>query len=677
MKTMIARIFGFLAKLLLLRLPAALVLGVLAGASMYAIEMQYADSFPLWPVTLEAPPEIRNPSAPENPSQLPLLATPDDRLTAMGLPVDALPLDTGFGEPGYGTLLGAMFAIAVALPLGLLLLLRRYGLSLATLLLRLPVAGLCYLALFGGVGYLLSSSFGAQLLTTGYAVAFGAALPFLLPLPMALVIGVFPGSASRQASRIVHRSAKQARGPLVDLAKRDAVLHSAIRKDRKNWNYFGTVAGSYIAMLMGERHEVPETRRKRVQKRVERRLNRIKKTGSEDLQKLAKYVNKQLSEGTKLTTDYLVGLWLIVKSVGQSDQVDNKRLAKELGSQLVASQGTTWDRGGAGGAALLAVMMWLITAALGGAFVYRGAVADRLEQYGIAPEVAEALREGTGEETELAAAGNAANEAAPQPPKSDAADGDAANDTADATGEPPDALPGLSDMPKSESPALEDGAGEKSQPPEKGPLLVEPQPDEKADASAEDRPQPNSAETNTADPPAGNTPAGNTPAAQEPPAEKESAGKKEPGSTPSADPLSSAERDKSSDDPAKAEEDSFLRRWTDLQGRTIVAEYLGYRNGKIGLKREDGVTGYLPLENFSRADRQLVLEQSSTTEDAPAASDKPLIVRTWTDATGERTFKAALLDVADGKARFLRADGRLGSLPLEMLSDADRARLEQ
>lgn len=46
--------------------------------------------------------------------------------------------------------------------------------------------------------------------------------------------------------------------------------------------------------------------------------------------------------------------------------------------------------------------------------------------------------------------------------------------------------------------------------------------------------------------------------------------------------------------------------------------------------------------------------------------------RTWTDSTGVFSLEAELLEVTDGKARLKKADGKIVSLAIDRLSEADR-----
>jgi endonuclease YncB( thermonuclease family) len=54
-------------------------------------------------------------------------------------------------------------------------------------------------------------------------------------------------------------------------------------------------------------------------------------------------------------------------------------------------------------------------------------------------------------------------------------------------------------------------------------------------------------------------------------------------------------------------QDRSVRTWTDDTGRfQIVAEYLGYVDGKVSLRKQDGQTVVVPVDRLSRSDQALV-----------------------------------------------------------------------
>ncbi len=64
-------------------------------------------------------------------------------------------------------------------------------------------------------------------------------------------------------------------------------------------------------------------------------------------------------------------------------------------------------------------------------------------------------------------------------------------------------------------------------------------------------------------------------------------------------------------------------------------------------------------------------------KDAPADAPQPADSRrTWTDATGKHRIEAEFLGLADGVVRLKKSDGAVVDVPLEKLSEADRAIIE-
>ena len=60
-----------------------------------------------------------------------------------------------------------------------------------------------------------------------------------------------------------------------------------------------------------------------------------------------------------------------------------------------------------------------------------------------------------------------------------------------------------------------------------------------------------------------------------------------------------------------------------------------------------------------------------------AATPMPVTNRTWSDASGRFQIEAAFVSVVDGKVNLRRADGRVIAVPLEKLSAADQAYVQQ
>ncbi len=71
------------------------------------------------------------------------------------------------------------------------------------------------------------------------------------------------------------------------------------------------------------------------------------------------------------------------------------------------------------------------------------------------------------------------------------------------------------------------------------------------------------------------------------------------------------------------------------------------------------------------------LEQLVKPPAAAAATPMPVTNRTWSDASGRFQIEAAFVSVVDGKVNLRRADGRVIAVPLEKLSAADQAYVQQ
>jgi hypothetical protein len=112
-----------------------------------------------------------------------------------------------------------------------------------------------------------------------------------------------------------------------------------------------------------------------------------------------------------------------------------------------------------------------------------------------------------------------------------------------------------------------------------------------------------------------------------------------------------------------------FREWVDSSGgQKIVAKLLRFENGNITIEREDGKRFEVPLSRFSEQDRDYVVRQTS-----PAKADQ---YRTWTDTTGRFTMEAALADRSSATVVLRKRDGTTSSIPVDRLSEQDRAYLQ-
>lgn len=102
--------------------------------------------------------------------------------------------------------------------------------------------------------------------------------------------------------------------------------------------------------------------------------------------------------------------------------------------------------------------------------------------------------------------------------------------------------------------------------------------------------------------------------------------------------------------------DASARKWTDSTGdRTVEAEFLDFRDGKVHLKREDGKVFASPIERFSEADQRWVKEnyakRVNSAEQGKASPETP-------------TQGAAGWSVGPATLAWLKGDYEDQSLPL-------------
>jgi hypothetical protein len=108
---------------------------------------------------------------------------------------------------------------------------------------------------------------------------------------------------------------------------------------------------------------------------------------------------------------------------------------------------------------------------------------------------------------------------------------------------------------------------------------------------------------------------------------------------------------------------AWARKWTSSDGRsTVEAELVAVTDGKVSLKKPDGVKVTIPLDRLSAADRQFLAAGQ-----VPATAG----LRKWTSNDG-RSAEAEFVSAADGKVTLRRAGGAVFTMPLERLSEADR-----
>src|SRR5690606_16294923 len=70
------------------------------------------------------------------------------------------------------------------------------------------------------------------------------------------------------------------------------------------------------------------------------------------------------------------------------------------------------------------------------------------------------------------------------------------------------------------------------------------------------------------------------------------------------------------------------RVWTDVQGRTILAELMEKKADAVVLKRDDGLLFTLPLDRLINSDRQFVADWQAPRLEVPSVEAAMLMVRT-------------------------------------------------
>ena len=122
--------------------------------------------------------------------------------------------------------------------------------------------------------------------------------------------------------------------------------------------------------------------------------------------------------------------------------------------------------------------------------------------------------------------------------------------------------------------------------------------------------------------------------------------------------------------------------WASYSGMMIEAEFRGLANGKVTLVKRDGSKVLTPFDDLFVEDQERIakeLEQNAAVEKAKAekrAAVEKAKWRTWTDSTGTK-FEAKFGGIGFGKVRLVNRDGSKTTIPLEDLSDEDRAWIEK
>jgi len=104
------------------------------------------------------------------------------------------------------------------------------------------------------------------------------------------------------------------------------------------------------------------------------------------------------------------------------------------------------------------------------------------------------------------------------------------------------------------------------------------------------------------------------------------------------------------------------RRWTDNTGTFHVeAVLMSFDDSSVTLKKRDGSHVTVPLERLSEVDRKYVEEQRLLAN-----------IRVWDIPTPSGPLKATLLRVVRDKAILRLKDGKVVTIPVRLMSEADK-----
>jgi len=78
------------------------------------------------------------------------------------------------------------------------------------------------------------------------------------------------------------------------------------------------------------------------------------------------------------------------------------------------------------------------------------------------------------------------------------------------------------------------------------------------------------------------------------------------------------------------------RKWTDIKGRVIEAEYVDAKDGEVWLKRSDGKTAAVPLVGLSAEDQEYVRQRSAPTRPAVPTDWPESLVKDTKEALAQR-----------------------------------------
>jgi hypothetical protein len=611
MGVLLSLLAGFF-KTLFVRLPLGIWLAVVLGGAWVGLERQYEADYPLLPCTTTWPVELVNPTYPDSPSHVPFLARAIDEVAALNLGVSRA--DLAFGQPGYGALLGVAFGLLLAWPCGAWKTLCNYS-GFLLFPVRLVLLGVIYAATFGAAGAWLAATWNGQLITSGYLAAFGFVTPLLVPLPFWILAPLFPSAARRQAVALVKQAKHEAGTSLVAVAKHDPTLGDVTQgKAQQEWSYYATISGVFIATLLAEKRGVSAWRRRAVERQIRKQLNRRFEKGEHGLTAVMQFSREHLERKTKFTTEVLIGLWLAMQMKGDLDPQRDRELAASLGAHLLQGMNGTWYATSSVGTVLGAMLLWTGVAGLAVAAAEPQQFEQQLARLGIETE---APAEPVPMKEAVPGAGQA-SKATDQPTGADeSANDDAVKNDTDVD----ESQAAVAAATSSEQPTLDDAPVDRT-PAQSAAELASPE--DAAEQSERAKPATETAEPSTVVAP-----------------------------TASATPAS--------------------RLWSHSSGRTIQGTARSYWNGAVELERTDGRKAFVKIDQLSAEDRQAIYRQFATSPGATNLLPGSLIARDWAPASGGRQVTAALVKVTAESVELLRADGKLFTIPLAQLSEADRA----
>jgi hypothetical protein len=114
------------------------------------------------------------------------------------------------------------------------------------------------------------------------------------------------------------------------------------------------------------------------------------------------------------------------------------------------------------------------------------------------------------------------------------------------------------------------------------------------------------------------------------------------------------------------------RTWTDLEGRQVVAMLVGYRNGRIDLRTDDGRVASIPLTTLCEEDR-VFLWNLAGSQSGELRLFQP---RVWSASKNGSVVEAAALQFDEETIQLLRRDGRIFTVARSTFGQSDQSYLQ-